>query len=158
MVSYLARWDQSNNNTSTNFVSITAVTWPIRIAQVLLWSGASDNSQPIVSVRYEGGVASGGSSAPLVALRQGAPAATATARVGALTFTGTRRVLNTTVQPPGRVTEGTTSSVSGAATQMEFPLTTVIVPGSTFAITSGWFSTIGGCDIYFEELRLFGSY
>lgn len=166
MVAYLMRWDQSSSGSATA-LSVTAVSWPIRLAQINLWTASGETN--FTAYRYEGGSASSGSSAPIVTLRQGAPAATATARLGALSFTGTQRVIGATYMGSGqtdKINPGPPASATviftGTTATFPFPLTTVIKPGSTLAVvtsgvTSTW-NTNTGCEIYFEELRLQGSF
>lgn len=154
MTSYLVRFDQSGS-----FVGATAITvgaYPIRISQVNMWCRAG-GGQAYYAHRYEGGTASGGSAVNVVALRQGAPAASATARVGTVTLTGTARFLGGAYVAPGSITSGTVTSFPGSTAQITFPLTTIVAPGSVFTVEGGFTNSLG-CEIYFEELRLAGSY
>ncbi|HEX4395435.1 MAG TPA: hypothetical protein VH084_28475 [Mycobacterium sp.] len=162
MTAYVVRHDQS----ASPSISILAVTWPIRLASITFWSYLTTIAELANVFRYDSGVASGGAVAPVIPMRQGAPAATATARIGTLTLTGTFHYINSTAISPGQtesvITVGTTlinvHTYGGSTAQIQFPLTTVISPGSSLVVNCSIFGSRTGCEIYFEELRLQGSY
>jgi hypothetical protein len=162
VTSYLLRYDQSFIALSGDSLYLQAGIYEVRIAQVTLWCSTVNAAELYTAYRYEGGSASGGTSMPVIALRQGAPAASATAGGGAVSYTGTQRAINATVLPPGAVstTIGTTPTQThpGSTAQMQFPLPTIIAPGSFFSVTGDFSGPGTGLEMYFEELRLKGSY
>lgn len=140
-------------------IGVRAVTYEIRITQVSIFcSGAG--AYITTAVRHETSSLSGGSTADVVPLHQGAPAASATARAGSLTFSGTAKVVGSTYVPPGQNTVilayGTDTIHQGSTAQITSPLTLTVAPGSVFHVTPvGAATTV---QVYFEELRLPGSY
>lgn len=159
MTAYLVRYDQSPVGWTD--VAFKAGSYECRLVQVNLF-GSYSAGTTWSAVRYESGTMSGGTTIPIVALRQGAPACTAAAMFGnALTFTGTARTVGGVYLPPGEVSTSTGTSVintfPGASAQITFPLTTIVSPGTVFTV-HGAANNVFGCDVYFEELRLSGSY
>lgn len=160
MTAYLVRWNQATA-VSGNSIAIRAVTYELRISQVNFWSWGGSGVYQIF--RHETSTLSGGTSTPVVPLRQGAPAATCTASTGVLTTSGTRRVLGSAYLPPGSQSSPVGASVittyPGSTAQIQPPLTLTVLPGSVFRVGGPTFAmqpTVG-CEIYFEELRLTGS-
>lgn len=158
MTSYLVRHDQTG---SYSDVAVAVGTYAVRLVAVSFWS-YTGGGITFQMFRYDVGTMSGGKAVNVVTLRQGATAASATARIGNLTFTGgPGKQCGATYVGPGAVsTSAGTSTITaypGATGSLQFPLTTVCAPGSVFTI-NGFHNTLTGCEVYFEELRLAGSY
>jgi hypothetical protein len=165
MTAYLCRNDQSNIVGGS--IAIRAVNYEIRLNIVNIWTWTGAGVCKIY--RHENSTITGGTTIPIAALRHGAPAASATAKLGVvgsgLTLTGTQRVLGSTY-----VATGETSSIVGTSVintypgqtgQLQSPLTLTITPGSVLRIGPPAGGPIidyaNGVEIYFEELRLTGS-
>jgi hypothetical protein len=141
-------------------VAIMAVTYEIRITQVLFFAVAG-GGEVVYTVRHEGSTLSGGTTIDIVPLHQGAPAASATAMAGtSLSYSGIAKIVGSTYVPPATTASivGTTviTNFPGSTAQIQSPLTLTVAPGSVFATTGVTSSTV--VQIYFEELRLAGSY
>jgi hypothetical protein len=163
VTSYLVRYNQAN---ITGSIAIRAVTYEIKLTQINWWSWGG--SSVFYLYRHENSTMTGGTTINVVPLRQGAPAATATAMQGAISFSGTQRVIGNTYLPPGSTSTAVGASVittyPGSTTQIQPALTTTVLPGSVLHVApgplpSGWagISETVGCEISFEELRLSGS-
>lgn len=158
----------TSTGSSATDIAIRAVTYEIRITSVLVWNVAS-TGVGLHLYRHEVSTLSGGTAVDVVPLYQGAPAASATAQVGSpptLSFSGTSRICGSTYMAPGE-----NSSVSGtyvintfpgSTSQVTPPLTLTVSPGSVFNVGTGsagfGLSSNSICQIWFEELRLAGSY
>ena len=144
-------------------MAIRAVTYEIRISQILLYSTGSGGTI-VRAIRHESSTltrGAGGGVLDVVPLYQGAPAASTTGMWGALNFTGTPKVVGSTYLPPGENSDvvGTTviHTFPGSTSQIQSPLTLTVAPGSVLEVI-GDNEVAGTCQIYFEELRLAGSY
>jgi hypothetical protein len=168
MTSYLVRYDQTTGITG---IAIKAGLYEMRMAQINFW-GYSGAAQ-IFTANYlaAGTTISGGSALPVVPLRQSAPAASATAQQGSsLTFSPQQGIspwfygqnIGGTVLPPGLTATASGTSVivttTGSTAQMTFPLPTIIAAGAVFLLVNNSLAQNQGAEIYFEELRLAGSY
>jgi hypothetical protein len=158
MTSYLVRYDQTSGITR---IVIKAGLYEIRMAQINFWGYAGVNLYS--AFLYDpGATVSGASAIPVVELRQNAPVASATAQQGSsVTLTGTARYIGGTVLPPGSVTSPGSPPITtfpGSTAQMTFPLPTIVAPGGLFVLTGASYVPTIGAEIYFEELRLAGSY
>ena len=164
MTSYLVRYNQTTGITK---IVIKAGIYEMRMAQINFW-GYSGTAQ-IFTANYlsVGTTISGGTAIDVVPLRQNAPTASATAQQGPSIsfspqqglspwFTGT--MIGSAVLPPGSSTSGTITVNSGSTAQMSFPLPTILSPGAVFVLTNNSLAQNQGAEIYFEELRLSGSY
>lgn len=106
-----------------------------------------------------GGSASGGSVTQVVKLRPGSPAASATARDGATVSGGTTlKYTNTYINPTTSVTYSGGGTWTGSTGSIESPLTTTVPPGSMFIVNGLSQAGYLFATVYFEELRLAGSY
>lgn len=160
----------SSGQTTATSMSLLAVTYEIRISLISFWSYGG--GQVFNVTRHEGTTVSGGSAVDVVPCKQGGPAASATAKLGTLTFTGTSKVVGSTYLTPGQNSQITETGVStityytGSTSTINAPLTMTIQPGSAIHVGGGFEGTTQfgglnadvGCLIYFEELRLAGSY
>jgi hypothetical protein len=140
-------------------LAIRAVTYEIRITQVNLVCYAG-GSEVILLNRHESSTLSGGSVADIVPLYQGAPAASATARSGSLTFSGTNKIVGSAFVGSGTdvSTIYYTAIINnhGSNAQIAPPLTLTVLPGSVLHVSGVTSGTIA--QVFFEEMRLPGSY
>jgi hypothetical protein len=154
MTSYYAFSDGSE-------LAIRAVTYEIRIASVNLMCYAG-GIELVTTHRHEVSSLGGGTAADVAPLYQGAPAATATARSGtsALTFSGTDRIVGSAFVPQGNSTAViglyTVVTQHGSNAQIQTPLTLTVAPGSVYHVKGITTGTV--VQVFFEELRLVGSY
>lgn len=153
----------STQTIGTYNIAIKAGIWEIRMVQIN-FSSRTGAAYPFVGLCHPPGTTmSGGSAMAVTPTRQNAPAASATAQQGprAATFSTTPVCVSSTVLPPGAVvsSSGTTTITQypGANAQMSFVLPTIIAPGGVINF-QGFFLDTVTADIYFEELRLTGSY
>lgn len=138
--------------------AVKANTYELRIAQVSINSGSQSFGFVLFS-RYVGGSISGGPAASCNPIRQGSPAVSATAAVGSFTPSGTQQYINDIFVAPGEIYDYVSdASYPGATASFESPLALTISPGSVFCVYGSWFDTSVSASIYFEELRLAGSY
>ena len=142
-------------------LAINVGVYEIRIASIQIYS-ASSNGTFVGVYRYDAARASSGTSQLVVPLRQGAPAASSTSIFGnSLSISsGNYELLNEVYVPPGAVTPGSATyytTYPGSATQIQSPLTYTVGPGGVLYIT-GLIAGSLACNVFFEELRLAGSY
>lgn len=171
MTGYYVCYDQSVNDAD---IAIRAGTYELRVASIAFWNNGTGGYVFNVN-RHEASSLGGGAALDVVPMRQGAPVASCTARVGTtLTFSGTNKVVGSTYVPPGETSSVYTSGMvvavlhtyPGSSAQAQQPLPLTIAPGSVLHIAGGFsestqFTSLGttlGCNIYFDELRLPGSY
>lgn len=142
---------------SNSDAGIKAVAYEVRISQVVVYSD-SPFGYFIRICRYDSGTLSGTSVTP-IPLRQGAPAASATA-VSGVTVSGTQRTIQLFFIGPGETLATPSSSAvyHGASAQFQPPLAVTISPGSVFVVNGQPSDGTMATTIYFEELRLAGSY
>lgn len=140
-------------------VAIRAVTWPVRFTKAD-YSSINTNRTLAYIRRHEGSTISGGTALTPTPLQQGAPAATATARSGSISASGTQRnVALALVSGAGdnALSDGTVQQLSNGAASFQPAIDLIIAPGDVFFLTldaNGWCNVT----IYFEELRLNWSY
>jgi hypothetical protein len=140
-------------------LGILAGTYEMRILLVNFCT-VSGGDVVVKTFRHTGSTLSGGSAADIVPLHQGAPAASATARAGSLTFSGTAQCTGSAFIPTAQssVIYNTTviTTYGGASGQSQSPLTLTVTPGSVFHVSG----PVGAlqAQVWFEELRLPGSY
>lgn len=139
----------------TGSLGLRAVTYPVRINKILFpfsYTLSGNGFFDFTVTLQTGASLSGGTLLPVVPLRQGAPAATATARAGAITVSG----------GTARTIQNLAASGSGyGASSVEFapPLDLLINPGDvvhTDGLKGG--SMTSYPTIYFEEIRLAWNY
>jgi PPE-repeat protein len=152
----------SSAQTAGFAIAVRAVTYELRIAQIDL-VGYTGGGFTVLAFRHENSTLSGGTSIGVAPLHQGAPAASATAMVGSsLAFSGTSKLVGSAYLPPANSSaiDGTSviTTYSGSSAQIVSPLTLTIAPGSVLHVAGAFNVNTGFCDIYFEELRLAGSY
>lgn len=140
-------------------LAIRAVTYELRITLVNL-TCFGGGSNIVKTARHDVSSLSGGSVVDVVPLYEGAPAASATARSGSLTFSGTQEFMSSCFVPPGTTTStiGFTNIAiyGGSNAQIQPELTLTVSPGSVFHVSGATAGTI--VQVYFEEIRLVGSY
>lgn len=153
----------STQTVPTLNILIKAGIYEIRMVQIN-FSSRTGAAYPFIGMCYPPGTTmTGGSAMTVTPTRQNAPAASATAQQGpqSMTFSTTPVYVSSTVLPPGAVvTSSGTSTITtypGANAQMSFALPTIIAPGGVINFNGGFLDTVTA-DIYFEELRLSGSY
>lgn len=106
-----------------------------------------------------GGSVSGGTNTTVGKLRSSSPAASATCRNGASVSGGSAARLGLTyVNPTTSVTYSGGGSWTGSTAQVQTPLTTTVAPGSILYVTGLSSPGYLWATVYFEELRLAGSY
>ena len=142
-------------------VAVRAVNYELRITQISFWS-TSVSASVMSTFRHEGSTLSGGGAVDVAPLYEGAPAASATANAGAsLTFSGTNKILGSTIIGRGALTQSigyvNVVTIQGSSAQIVTPLTLTVAPGSVLHV-SGQLSTGIFTKIFFEEIRLPGSY
>lgn len=129
-------------------LSIAPVTYPVRLAKVDgAFVQASGITELFAGSKFLTSTLTGGTAVTPVALRDGAPAPTATVK-SAATASGTQRQLFSQI---------TGGSTSGVATTYQFPFDCIIAPGNVFQLSIAAFSgsiNNGTLLIHFEELRL----
>lgn len=137
-------------------VAVRAGSFEVRIGRIeISRRDVWDSRDAIIPkiTRYASGTISGGSALPIEPLRQGAPAATATARGGEpVTVSGT-----------GTQLTGLAGTTSGTVTY-EFPFDCTLSPGAVLLVDFGFYligdpsTVINLITVSFEELRLSWSY
>lgn len=131
-------------------VALAAVTYTIRIVRIDL----ANNQATVQTVwfdKYTGGTLSG-TAFPIVAMRAGSPAATASAKSGS-SISGTRQEL-TSVDVGGASWDSYTGAhTSGGSASLQPPLDLTFAPGTAFKV-NGLTDRVTVATIYFEELRL----
>lgn len=159
MTAYLTSFQSSQTWESGTLplasMAIRAVSFEVRIARIELTRTDGENEQYPDQVttlfdRYNSGTISGGSALPITPLRQGAPAATATARGSSngVTVSGTSVPL------------GGLPAMSSGSTSYEFAFDMTLSPGAVLFISLPSFFQGPGSNIScsltvsFEELRL----
>lgn len=136
-------------------ISIKANTYEIRLTSVTMYSDSSNGSF-ITFNRYDSGSLSGGTSIGITALRDGAPAASATAKTGASVSGSLQSLWGIFLASGSADSLGFTSP---GTTNQESPLPITIAPGSVFNINVQTnISGLAFINVFFEELRLQGSY
>jgi hypothetical protein len=116
----------------------------------------SSNGSFITFNRYDSGSLSGGTSIGITALRDGAPAASATAKTGASVSGSLQSLWGIFLASGSADSLGFTSP---GTTNQESPLPITIAPGSVFNINVQTnISGLAFINVFFEELRLQGSY
>lgn len=139
-------------------LAIRAVTYELRIIQinVLATSGGGTN---IFTYRRDTSTLSGGTAVAVAPLHQGAPAASAIARVGnSLAVSGTAKLISTGYIGPASSYSYPIELHNGATAAVSIPVTFTIAPGSVLQVNAAWNLTATWCEVYFEEMRLPGSY
>ena len=158
MTAYIASFNTSLATASgaTTWLSVTANNFELKLVQAeisianIYFSSTGGSVIAGAKVyRYDGGTASGGSALTPAPLRQGGPAATATARSGGVSFSGTQRVIT-------QQTSGIPAAITYAP-----PFDLTVSPGSSLVLSLACPSnqpsvTFTGCylALHFEELRL----
>lgn len=139
-------------------LAIRAVTYELLISKinVLATSGGSTN---ITATRRESSTLSGGTAVTVAPLHQGAPAASATVRVGSsLAFSGTAKIISTGYIGPASSYSYPIELHNGATASVSIPVTLTIAPGSVLQVSASLNGYSTWCEVYFEEMRLAGSY
>lgn len=146
----------SSSANSAGSLALRAVTYPIRVARLDLVSGF-DQQVTITLDLYPSSSLSGGSALTINPMRGGSPAATATARKGSISTSGSFQRL--TMISLGAAPSGSLgSAISTSIGNYQPALDLILAPGAVFK-ASGFVSDgsgeigIGGT-LYFEELRL----
>lgn len=134
-------------------VGVRAVDFEVRLIRLDLLSGYS-NSSAVQTWRSSASTMSGGSVFTPRPLREGAPAASAQARVGTgVVHSGTTVVIAVAVVSAATGNPGFLGVGSGT---YEYPQDTTLSPGSSVVLTGG--GDLVTIALTFEELRLGWSY
>lgn len=141
-------------------IGIKAVTYAVRIVQIIYYNTSTTNSW-VDLYRHEGSTLSGGTATAIAPLRTGSPAATALAQVGTLTLSGATRRISTQYLDPGSTATADGPYVIGysnaASASFDTPISGVVAqPGQVIRITG--VTSVAVANIYFEELRIPGTY
>lgn len=143
--------------TDSAFVIIPGI-YEIRVLSLQFASDATSGAWIGVKVNT-GGSVSGGSSNAITKLRSGSPEASATSKTNASISGGTtREIAFEYMNPATTVTYSGGGSWAGSSGQVQPPLTVTVSPGSVLFVDGLDYSGYLWCAIYFEELRLAGSY
>lgn len=169
MSTYSVAFSINSSTASPPLDSVLAVragSYELRLVEFSVTSSKTDPYY-VYLIRYDSSALTGGSAVPITPLRQGAPAASATSRGGYLGSgsninpSGTAQYINyTMLSPGGSVTADASTGynpiykTTGTSTSFSPPLPITVKPGGILVVL-GWPIT---CTIFFEELRLAGSY
>lgn len=140
--------------------AILAGSYEVRLVAITAYNSSIYNSVYVTVARHEPATISGGTAVPITPLRQGAPAASATAKQGTgLTVSGTSKTLQIFALNAASLVEigAGVQTVTVASANFQPALATTIAPGSALHV-SGMVDGYCICNIFFEELRLAGSY
>lgn len=133
----------------TLYLAIRAGSFEVKINRVEYGVLGGQGSILPALYRYAGSTISGGTALTPPPLRQGAPAATATARMGALTLAGTQSYFT-----------HISAALGGGSMSNYTPAYDITIsPGSAFVMAGGYANQGNGTitfamNAYFEELRL----
>lgn len=149
------------NSTIFDTFALQAVTYELKIVQINFWQTGPASWLKIY--RSSSSMTTDGDSIPVFPLRQGAPAASAKASVGSSVRSGSTLVGELLIGPGGE-TNGTVAMLVGANAQFSTPVTMTLKPGHTLYIAGlvvdalNFNSSDVRAIVYFEEIRLLGSY
>jgi len=146
----LSNFFGQTNVTNPTTMALKAGTYSLKIAQVEA-APCTSTLLPFAIYHYTGATLSGGTTITPAPLRDGAPAASASAKINP-TITGTSSLLHAEFQN------------STALLSYKFPFVVIIAPGNAILLSTTQTTTGSGAynilaaNIYFEELRLAWSY
>ena len=143
---------------NANF-AVNAVTYELRIVSINIYSAATSGNFASVD-RYDGGHSTGGTQVDIVPLRQGAPAASATAYQGFTSVSGAAHVISEFFVGPGASRASREEYYywvyTGNSSTFESSLPFTVPPGS--ALVVGGLTTSMTCNVTFEEIKMPDSY
>lgn len=135
-----------------NDMGLKAVTYPIKIARIDIYNDIEGEALGVDLELHTGSTLSGGSSLTIIPMRDGSPSATASARVGSLSYSGvTQTLTNLVISATSTGQLGFSTSVGQSSIQPVLDL--VIEPNTVFSI-AGFVNGQSGATVYFEELRI----
>lgn len=141
-------------------LGIKAGTRPLRI--VRLDFSSNDTGNFVNVYRHSGDTLSGGSAISIVPLREAAPASTATALTGSLTYSGTSSLIANTFVGAGRTStiDGTVvlTYITGSSGQIQTSLSSLTIPSGQVLQVAGGITNNCLTVVWFEEIPLPGSY